>query len=185
VYARISPRLAMPLGGGSFTATSATYSATVPTIPGASYNLLGLGTTSTTATAGWRVSLTPGAGRDLALATVPTATVPSSAGPGDTFTVGNTGGSPLTVVFGPSSSSQPTLVVTTGGTSVTMPNVLPITSGSTYTFNFVVNPGESLTQASSDWFGGYFNLFLLNGLAVSSDGGFAAQTSGGPTFTVP
>jgi hypothetical protein len=185
VYARISPRLAIPLGSDSFTGTSAPYSATVPAIGGASYNLLAVGSTSSTWTAEWKVALTAGTGRDLTLAAVPTATVPSSAGPGDTFTVNNTAGSPLTVVFGPTSSSEPTLVVTTGDASVTMPSVLPITSGSTYTFNAIINPGESLTQASSDWFGGYFNLFLLNGAALTTDGGFAAQISGGPTFTVP
>jgi hypothetical protein len=186
VFLRLTSRFTIPIGNVSLAGTSTAYSATVPAMSGASYQLVALGSATGIMSGKWQTSVAAGSGRDLTLAAAPTvASPPSSAGPGDTFSVGNTGGAPLTVVFFPATAGAgPVLAVTTSGTSVTMPNTLPVASSTVYHWGAIVNPGESLDQATGDWIGGYYSLLSTAGAGLASDGGFAANT--GPfSFTVP
>jgi len=189
---RLSPQLVIPLAGINLTGTSTTYAATVPAFPGSSYTLLATGVGSNSTSARWSTGFTAGPGRDLALAAAPTVTSPpTSAGPGDTFTVGDTAGAPLTVIFTTNSASPsigPALAVTTSQSSVTMPSVLPVASGTVYDWMPITNPGESLGQASEDWLSGFYS--LLSGLGpngLDTNGGFATLAIFGtlPSFTVP
>ena len=190
VFVRLSPQLMIPVGGVSLTGTSTTYTATVPLFSGSSYTLLAIGTGTSSTSARWSTGLTAGSGRDLALAAAPSVTSPpSSAGPGDTFTVGTTGGAPLTVGFFPASGSTgPMLAVTTSQSSVTMPSVLPVASGTVYEWTPITNPGESLHQASGDWLSGLYLLLSSFGpFGLDTNGSFAtlAIFSTPPSFTVP
>lgn len=187
VLARLSPTFVIPLGQLNLSGTSTAYAATVPTLSGASYIVVALGSNSAGLTAEWKVNLAAGSNRDVTVGGLPTVTAPpSSAGPGDTFTVGNTAGAPLTVVFTPNTSGAgPILAVTTSQSSVTMPSVLPVTSGTVYKWAPVINPAETLDQSTSDWLGGFFSLLGAGGATLDADGGFAYLQSGVPTFTVP
>ena len=186
VFLRLSPQFVIPLADMNLTGASTPYSLSVPAPAGSSYQLVAVGTTSGAPSLRWKASVPAGSGQDLTLPDRPTTvSPPSSAGPGDTFTVGNTGGAPLTVVFFPSTSSTaPVLAVTTSGTSVTMPSVLPVASGTTYGWGAIVNPGESLGQAAGDWIAGYLGLTATSGQLVGADGSFAVSATGS-TFTVP
>ena len=186
VLARLTPYFVIPLGEGAFTGTSMPYTAAVPAFGGSSYTILAGGSASGALTSRWRTGLTAGTGRNVTLAPLPTVTSPPSiAGPGDTFTVGNTGGAPLTVMFTPQSSSAPTLAVTTSQASVVMPSTLHVPSGSGYDWTPFVNPGETLSQASSDWLEGLYGLLTAGGLNVKADGGLAMILMSAPSFTVP
>ena len=190
LFVRLSPQLLIPLGDLNLTGTSTSYAATVPAFTGGSYTLLAMGVGSNITSARWSTGLTAGSGRDLAVAAAPTvASPPASAGPGDTFTVGNTGGAPLTVIFYPASASTgPVLAVTTSQSSVTMPSTLPVASGTAYDWMPIINPGESLDQVSGDWLSGLYLLLSSFGpYSLDTNGSFATLAIFGtpPSFTVP